>query len=452
MNSFVCPLEFRYGRKEMRSIFEEESKLNKMLLVEASLVKALAALGRIPKEDAESIAKVANTSNVKLERVKEIENEIKHDVMAMVKALTEVSGPAGKYVHLGATSSDILDTSTALQFKEGLEILRKDLEELQDALLNLAVKHRKTVMLARTHGQASIPIAFGLKMAVFALDTNRHLQRIEEAKKRILVGKMSGAAGSGASFGREALELQNLVMKDLGLEADEASTQIVGRDRYAELILLLATIASSIEKFATEIRNLQRSGIEEVSESFDVKKQVGSSTMPHKRNPIVVENICGLARLIRGYVHPALENVPLWHERDLTNSSSERFILPHTFILSDDIIVKMSSVFKNLEVNDKKMLENLNNTKGLIMSEAVMLVLVEKGIGRQEAHEILRRCAVESMDKGKEYKDVLVENDVIKKALSEKELDDAFNPYNYLGASEEIIDTALKICKGERKR
>jgi adenylosuccinate lyase len=448
MSSFVCPLEFRYGRDEMRRIFEEESRLRKMLLVEASLAKAHSSLGTIPGEDAERISAAANTSKVTLERVKEIESETKHDIMALVKALAEASGPSGKYIHLGATSSDILDTASALQFKEAFEIIDDDLKALRKELLTLADKHRKTVMVGRTHGQAAVPTTFGYKMAVFALEVHRHILRLQEAKKRLLVGKMSGAVGTGASFGEDALQLQDLVMEDLGLVADKASTQIVARDRYAELIFIQVNIAASIEKFATEIRNLLRSDIGEVSEGFDVEKQVGSSTMPHKKNPILAENICGLARIVKGFIHPTLDNIPTWHERDLTNSSAERFIIPHTFILTDDIIVKMSKLLSNLGVNEKRMRENIENTKGFIMTENVMLMLVSKDIGRQEAHELVRKSSMSASEKEIGFKEALLKDDAIMKVLSAEEVDAAMNPSNYLGSSERIIDRVAEICKG----
>jgi adenylosuccinate lyase len=448
MSSFVCPLEFRYGRDEMRRIFEEESRLNKMLLVEASLAKAHASLGRIPKEDADNIAKTASSSNVALERVKEIESETKHDIMALVKALSEASGPSGKYVHLGATSSDILDTASALQFKEALEVIDKGLIELRGEFLNLAQRHRKTIMLGRTHGQAAIPTTFGYKMAVFALEVHRHILRIAQARKRLLVGKMSGAVGTGASFGEDALELQDLVMADLGLEADTASTQIVARDRYAELIFIQVNISGSIEKFATEIRNLLRSDIGEVSEGFDAEKQVGSSTMPHKRNPILAENICGLARIVKGFIHPTLDNIPTWHERDLTNSSAERFIIPHTFILTDDIIAKMGRLLRELGVNEKRMRRNLEDAKGFVMAENVMLVLARKGVGRQEAHELVRKSSMKAHETDQGLKEALLANPEIMKVLSTEEVESAMDPSNYLGSSERIIDRVAEICKG----
>jgi adenylosuccinate lyase len=341
----------------MKGIFNEENKLQKMLDVEAALARAHAKVGNISKEYAEMITKIANTEKVKVERVKQIEKEIRHDLMAVVKALAEASGEAGKYVHLGATSSDIVDTATALQLKEAVTILKEDLMKLRGVFLSLARKHKDTVMMGRTHGQSAVPMTFGLKMAVYGLEVHRHLKRLNECEKRILVGKMSGAVGTGAAFGPQALKIQKIVTEDLGVGVEEASTQIVGRDRYTEFVCLLANIASSIEKFATEVRNLQRSEIDEVAEAFDTKKWVGSSTMAHKKNPINCENVCGLARIIRSFVTPTLENMILWHERDLTNSSAERFIIPHICILTDDILIKITNVFDNLEVNKKKMRE-----------------------------------------------------------------------------------------------
>jgi adenylosuccinate lyase len=415
-----------------------------MLDVEAALARAHAKVGNISEEYAEIISKNADTDKVKIERVKQIEKEIRHDLMAVVKAMAEASGKAGKYVHLGATSSDIVDTATALQLKEAAAILKKDLMKLRENFVSLAKKHEDTVMMGRTHGQSAVPMTFGLKMAVYGLEVHRHLKRLNECEKRILVGKMSGAVGTGAAFGPHALKIQKNVMKDLGLGVEEASTQIIGRDRYAEFVCLLANIASSIEKFATEVRNLQRSEIDEVAEAFDTKKWVGSSTMAHKKNPEVCENVCGLARIIRSFATPALENMILWHERDLTNSSAERFIIPHICILTDDIIVKTADVFDNLEVNKKKMRENIEKTKGAIMAEPIMIALTRKGIGRQESHEIVRKCAMEAHAKNKNLKDVLAQHKTIKKALSKKELNDAFDPMKYLGSSKEIIEEVIR--------
>lgn len=407
-----------------------------MLDVEAALASALAKTGNIPKKEAEKISKKADIKYVKISRVKEIESEIQHDIMAMVKALTEVSN--SRYVHFGATSYDIVDTATALQLKDSVKILEKDLIELRKSLLKLAEKHKETIMLGRTHGQSAVPITFGLKMAVFAMEIGRHIERINEAKKRIFVGKMTGAVGTGASFGKDALEIQKIVMNDLGLNTTNATTQILQRDRHAEFVCLLANIASSVEKFATEIRNLQRTEINEAAESFG-KMQVGSSTMAHKKNPVTCEKICGLARIIRCFVIPCFESSVLWHERDLTNSSSERFVLPHVCVLTDEILQDMKNVFDNLTVYPENMRRNLEKSDR-IMAESVMIALTKKGMNRQKAHELVRKC---SMGKGA-FKDILLREKEIRKLLSEKEINDALKPEKYLGCSEKIVENCMK--------
>ncbi|MDI6655520.1 MAG: adenylosuccinate lyase, partial [Candidatus Hydrothermarchaeota archaeon] len=358
----IHPIEYRYGSKEMKAVFEEQNKLQKLLDVEAALARAHARVGNISERDAEVISQKADTKFVKLKRVKEIEEETKHDIMAVVLALSEQCGGAGKYVHLGATSYDIVDTANALQFKEALQIVEKDLLELEGILLELAKKHIKTIAIGRTHGQHATPITYGLKFAVWAREIRRHICRIEESRKRILVGKMSGAVGTMASFGEKGMQIQELVMKNLELIPAEVSTQIVQRDRYAEVILLLALIAATLDKIGREIRNLMRTEIAEVSEPF-AAKQVGSSTMPHKRNPISAEKVCGLARVVKSNVFVALENVSLEHERDLTNSSSERVIIPESFILLDEILKTMKKVLSGLIFHPENIERNLKLTK-----------------------------------------------------------------------------------------
>ncbi|MEM2899997.1 MAG: adenylosuccinate lyase [Thermoplasmata archaeon] len=421
----------------MKRIFDEENRLKKYLEVEVALVEAHAEIGNVPKEAAKNVRK--SVSKVKLERVKEIEEEVKHDLMAVVKAFSEVCGTDGGYIHLGATSNDIIDTAIALQFKEGLALIAKDLVQLRNTIAKLAKKHKNTLMLGRTHGQAALPITFGLKLAVWAFELDRHLERLMETSKRVEVGKMLGAVGTGAAFGKNALRIQKIVMKKLGLGTPHATTQILGRDRYAELVCVLANIASSLEKFATEIRNLQRNEIDEVSEGFKKSKQVGSSTMPQKRNPILSENIVGLGRIVRAFVLPAFENISLWHERDLTNSSSERFIIPHVFVILDDMLFKMNEVISNLEVKKEKMLKNIEDTKGYIMAESVMIRLSEK-IGRQEAHELIRKVSLEGQAKGIAFKEALLSS-MVAKYLSKKEIEDALQPRKYLGIAENIVDS-----------
>ncbi len=445
MDNPVCPLDYRYGRKELKEIFGETSKLQFYLDVEAALARAHAAVGNIPKKAAQEISKKASVRYVSVDRVKQIEQETRHDLMAVTKALSEVcTGDAGKYVHLGATSYDIVDTANALQFAQATELLSQSLQQLRSTLVCLAQKHKKTIMLGRTHGQNSIPITFGLKMAVFALEVDRHLERMHECRSRVLVGKMSGAVGTGAAMGKHVLKIQNLVMKDLRLTAEEVATQIVGRDRYIELVSLLANIAVSVEKFATEIRNLQRSEIGEVSEAFESKKQVGSSTMPQKRNPIVCEQICGLSRVVRSMIIPAYENAIQWHERDLCNSSSERFILPHALILTDYIVYQMNTVFMHLQVYPEKMQRNIDRSLGLPMAEAVMTKLVEKGLGRGQAHELIRTCSHVAFEKNLPLHIVLSEDKTIAKMLSTKELMEAMDPKNYLGVTEQLVDRVVK--------
>lgn len=445
MENPVCPLDFRYGRKEIKDVFGETSKLQYLLDVEAALARAHAAVGNISKKAAEEISKKASVKYVTVKRVNEIERETRHDIMAVTKALSEIcKGDAGKYVHLGATSYDIVDTANALQFAAATDLLKAQVRELRVSLVGLAKEYKNTIMAGRTHGQYSIPITFGLKMAVYAMEVDRHLERLHECKSRLLVGKMSGAVGSGAAMGKHALKIQELVMADLKLGTEEAATQIVGRDRYIELLSVLGNICSSAEKFATEIRNLQRSEIGEVSEAFESKKQVGSSTMPQKRNPILCEQICGLARVVRSFIIPAYENAIQWHERDLCNSSSERFILPHSLIMTDWIVFQMNKVFKSLQVYPERMRENLENSKGLPMAEAVMTRLVEKGMGRGDAHELVRTCSLKAVGENKQLLTVLLENPKVGKLLKKKELEEVMNPRNYLGVSDKIVDQVVK--------
>lgn len=444
----VCPLDYRYGRRELKEIFGEKKRLQYLLDVEAALARAHAKVGNIPKEVAEEISRKASIEYVRIDRVKEIESEIKHDIMAIVRALAEVcDGDAGKYIHLGATSYDIVDTANALQVMEATKYIQKGLKELRNTLLGLAKKYRNTVMVGRTHGQHTIPITFGLKMAGYAMEVERHLERLFECKSRILVGKLSGAVGTGAALGKYALKLQEEMLKDLRLGVEDVSTQIVCRDRYNELVSVLANIATSMEKFATEIRNLQRDEIGEVAEAFEKEKQVGSSTMPHKRNPITCEQICGLARIIRGFLVPTFENSIQWHERDLCNSSGERFILPHTLILTDWIVYKTNNVFKNLRVYPERMRRNFEISKGLPMAESLMTKLIEKGMGRNEAHELMRRISLKAVEENKNLREVFLRE--YKDLLSEEEVDYALNPENYLGVTDEIIERVIK--KLERK-
>lgn len=445
----IHPIDYRYGSEEMKRIWEEENKLQKLLDVEAALARAHAKVGNIPEESARAISEKANTKWVKVERVKEIEAEIHHDIMAVVKALSEVCGEHGKYVHLGATSNDIIDTANALLIKESLEIVLKDLRELRSILKNLAKEHKYTVCIGRTHGQHAVPTTYGMKFAIWLDEIQRHIDRIEEAKKRILVGQMSGAVGTMASFGEKGLEIQRLVMEDLGLKPALITNQIIQRDVYGELMSILALIASTLDKIALEIRNLQRTEILEISEPFG-KKQVGSSTMPHKRNPIRCEKVSGLARVIYSNVIPALLNNPLWHERDLTNSSVERVILPETFILLDEMLKSMKKVLSGLEFFPENIKRNLYLTKNLIMAEPLMLKLTEKGMGRQEAHELVRQLAMKAFEEGRDLLEVVKESEAMK-YLSEEDLE-SLRPENYIGLAPQIVDNVIAYIEEVERR
>ncbi len=441
----ILPIDTgRYGTPEMLRVFDEETRLQKLLDVEAALALAHAEAGNISRKDAEKISSMASIKHVKVERVKAIEKEIKHDIASMVRALSEVCGSSGAYVHLGATSYDIVDTANALQLKDALAIIEKRLVALKEILQKQANQHKATLMIGRTHGQHALPITLGFKFAVWGYEISRHLQRLEECKKRVLVGKISGAVGTQAGLGEHAQLIQELVMKQLKINAAEISTQIVQRDRYAELVCILATVASSLENFATEIRELQRPEIGELFESFEEKKQVGSSTMPHKQNPETCERVCGLARIIRSLTVPALEDVVTWHERDLTQSSAERFILPEACILLDYILNLMCYIVANLRVDEQKMLQNLELTRGIAMSEAVMMALTRKGVNRQEAHELLRKLAIKSNSEKRDFYEVLLEDKFVSSKLSEKEIKDTLNPKKYLGTA---IKQAEKFAK-----
>ena len=440
----VCPLDYRYGTKEMRDIFSEEGKLRRMLMVEAALAEAQARVGMVPTEAAAAISEASTSGRVTAQRVAEIEAETRHDVMSVVKALAEQAGESGAYIHLGATSNDIIDTANALQLKEAWPLIDAACRELRNELARLAKENRTTLQVGRTHGQWAVPTTFGLKMAVYAVEMDRHLERLKEAAPRVLVGKFLGAVGTGAAMGEHALEVQRLVLESLGLGVPVVTLQTTQRDRHAELACLLANIATSVEKFATEVRNLQRSDLGEVQEAFDAAKQVGSSTMAHKRNPISAENVCGLARIVRGMVVPAFENAPLWHERDLTNSSAERFTMSHQLVLTEYILLRSVRLFQKLEVNADAMRANLERAGPDIMAEAVMMVLTEKGVGRQVAHELVRSASMAAKGGQVSFADALLGAPEVSGRITREELEAALRPESYTGHAAELVDLALE--------
>ena len=442
-----CPLDYRYGDEDFKRIWSELGRHERQLEVERALIWAHMQLGKVSKDDYDAVAAISNPDSVTKERVSEIEAETRHDIMALTKAMAEAAGEAGWCIHLGATSNDIVDTAVALQLRDSIILLRKQLCALIEVCADVAERERDTVMLGRTHGQAAVPITFGLKAAVWLDELRRQLIRLDEAAPRIAVGKFLGAVGTGAAQGEHARELQRLIMTHLGLGVPLATTQVVGRDRYIEYVSWLANVAASCEKILQEIRNLQRSEIQEAGEGFDIKKQVGSSTMAHKKNPIKSENASGLARIVRSMIIPTYENALLWHERDLANSSSERFTLSHGSALCEDVINKTRQVLTNMWVDADRCLENIKSQRGLVMAEKVMIELVEHGIPRDEAHEILRSASFEAVDKKIELIDVCSRTPEIAAAFSAEELEAMFDPMNHIGVSGEIVDEAVNLAR-----
>ena len=422
-----------------------------MLDIEAALARAQAKVGDIPPKDATTIAKKASTRNVKLKRVKQIEARTKHETAAVVEALSEACGKSGQYVHMGATSSDILDTATALQVRDALQLILKRLDQLEQTLLTLVQKYASTVCVSRTHGQHALPITLGLKFAVWVREISRHISRLRECTPRVVVGKLTGAVGTMAGLGDRALEVQRLVMQDLKLGTAEVTTQIIQRDRYAELVCALANLASSIDKFSTEIRNLQRTEIDEVREPFDVKSQIGSSAMPHKMNPRLSENISSVAKVVRSLVQPSLESVVTWHERDLTQSAAERFTIPEACILTEHMLTNTNKVLSNLWVSPDQMTRNLNLTGGMELSEALVGALVKKGMRKPKAFNLVRDISIESSTHHRSFQDLVRENTDVARLLSKSELEAIFDPRNYLGKTKELIHIAVEKTLKERR-
>jgi len=435
----------------VKKIFSEETRIEKMLNVEAALVRALAEFNEVPREAADIISQKARVEFVTPERIKELERKFKHDIVALVNALAEQCGDYGEYVHFGATSNDIIDTAWALQLKDSLKVLGEKLIEVSQILCEYALKYKDLVMVGRTHGQHAIPITLGFKFAVYAAEVSRHIERLQEMLKRVLVGKIRGAVGTMASFGPKALEIERKVLEELRLKPAEITTQVVCRDRYAELISWIAITGSTFDKIAIEIRNLQRIEILELAEGFNIDEQIGSSTMPHKQNPVDCEKISGLAKVLRGFVIPSLENIPLWHERDLTNSSSERFVIPLSIIILDEILSTMIKVLKGLRVYPDNMRRNIELSRGAIMAEAVMMALARKGMGRQRAYKLIRELVIKSQLENKDLKSILQENDEVRKFLNIDELNYITTPSNYLGKTEDIILNTIRIVQERMK-
>ncbi len=433
----IHPIDFRYGTPEMKQIWEEDFRLKCLFKVEAALAKAEEEVGLIPKGASSAIACAASAASP--ERAKQIEDEIGHDMMAVVLAMAEVCPDYGEWIHLGATSNDILDTATGLQIKASLDILEPKLKRLLSILLDIAMKNKNLVCAGRTHGQIAVPTTYGLRFAIWASEIARHIDRLQQLRPRVEVGKMSGAVGTQAAYGPHGMEIQKMAIEYLGLNEVDVSNQVIQRDRHAEMICWMALVASTLDKIFVEIRTLQRTEIAEVEEGFG-KKQVGSSTMPHKRNPIKSEQICGLSRIVRAQVLPAFENIPLWDERDLTNSSCERVEFPEAFVLTDHLLTLASRVLSNLRLRHENIERNLNLLHGLNMAENVMVELAKKGVGRQQAHEIMRKASMKAFEEKRELADVLLEEKVVTEHLSPEVIGSLLDPHKYIGTAVEQVE------------
>ena len=414
----------RYTLPEMKKIWDDAHRFEIWLKIELLALEAQQKLGLLSPGDLEKIKKGVSFSP---DRMQEIEKITHHDVIAFLSTLSENLGPESRFIHFGMTSSDVLDTANAFLMKEALDLVLKDIDGVLNSIKNKALQYRYTLIVGRTHGVHAEPTTFGLKMAVWYAEMLRNRERLEKAKENIRVGKVSGAVGN---FAHLDPRVEEYVCKELGLEPDPVSTQIVQRDRYAEVIWALAMVGGSLEKFAVELRSLQRTEIREVEEGFS-KGQKGSSAMPHKKNPITGEQICGLSRVLRGNLMAALENIPLWHERDISHSSVERIILPDCFILTDYLLHTFQRLLDNLVVYPENMKKNLEKSRGLVFSERILLELIKKGLTREEAYALVQRCAMKTWeDESLSFLEVLKKDPSIREHFSPEELESFFD-YKY---------------------
>ncbi len=427
----------RYSREQMARIWSPEERYRKWLDIEILACEALAAKGEIPKKALKNIKAKARFDAA---RVEEIEKTVKHDVIAFLTNVAEYVGEDARYIHMGLTSSDILDTSLAVLLKEAADILLADIDKLLAVLKKKAFKYRKTLMIGRSHGIHAEPTTFGLKMALWHQEMQRNRTRLLRAKDVISYGKISGAVGTFAFIDPS---VEAYVCRKLGLRPAPVSTQIVQRDRHAEYFSMLAIVASSIDKFATEIRHLQRTEVREAEEYFS-PGQKGSSAMPHKRNPVLSENLSGLARLVRSYAVAALEDVALWHERDISHSSVERVIAPDATILLDFMLGRFTGMMENLLVYPERMLANLNLTRGLIFSQRVLLKLIDKGMSREAAYAMVQRNAMKTWSEGGDFKSLLLADKEFQSRLKPADIEEAFRVENFLNHVDDIFNRVFK--------
>jgi adenylosuccinate lyase len=453
VNMPILPIDTgRYGSKEIKQIFEEDQRMRYQIRFEATVALAQGQLGVIPSYASEEIVKVASSNSVNLERIKELEAVSDHDTAAMVEALGErCSSRTRPWIHYGLTSSDVVDTSTSMQIRDVFSIIEPKVSHLAKILINKAVEYQNQPAAGRTHGQHASIIAFGLKFAVWAAEMAMHIKRIEESKKRILRCKTLGVVGTGSLMGEIALAVQDLVAERLGLFPVEAATQVISREGYAEMQFLFALLGSSLDKIAIEIRNLQRTELAEVEEPFR-NGQIGSSAVPIKRNPIKSERVSSLARILHSLVNVSLENIALWHERDLSNSANERFTIPMSGILIDEMLNLIIGVVAELRINKQRIISNIDITRGQIYAEFVLQALIKKGVPRFEAYREVQRVAFVALRQREHFRDAIVRDPLLSKELRGVDLDSLFNPKNHLSASSKIIEKVKSLVIETNKK
>ncbi len=449
----ILPIDSgRYGTKEMLDIFSEQKKVNYQLEIEGTAAIAQSDIGIIPKTVGKIIHNAAMSGKITVKRIKELEAKSDHDTAALVESLSEkCTKNARPWIHYGLTSNDLVDTSNSMQMRDALQIIESKVAKMALLLAKRAVQHGKIPAVGRTHGQHASIISFGLKFANWAAEMAKHVERIEEIKKRILICKTLGVVGTGSLMGTKSLEVQKRVAKRLNLFPADVTTQIVPRERYAEYVFELALIGATLEKIAIEIRNLQRTEIGEVAEQFK-KGQMGSSAVPVKRNPTKSERVSSLSKILRSQIAITFENIPLWHERDLSNSANERFVLPTAAILVDEMLETMIKVISNLMVNEKRIVDNLYITKGQIFAEFVLEALIKKGVPRFIAYRDVQRVAFEAKDKEIQYIDAIKNDKAFSTKLTKKEIDSIFSPEKHLGASPLIISNVNKLVQETIKK
>ena len=449
----ILPIDSgRYGSDEIRKIFEEDNRLRYQLYFEAEVAISQGKLKIIPRNASREISRIARSNKITIKRIKELESISEHDTASMVQAISEHCSPLTRpWIHYGLTSNDVVDTSTSMQLKNAFEIIEQKISKLISLLLIKVKRYSTLPSVGRTHGQHASIISFGLKFAIWANELSQHIERIEEGKKRFLMCKTLGVVGTGSLMGSRALDVQNYVAKALGLYSIEAATQVIPRERLAEVQFIISLIGSTLDKMATEIRNLQRTEIGEVEEPFK-KGQLGSSAVPVKRNPIKSERITSLARILRSFSTIAQENISLWHERDLSNSANERFTIPMGVILLDEMVNNMIKVIEGLSINRQKILNNINKTNGRIFAEFILEALVKKGFPRMKAYDNIQRIAFETLTSDKDFKVAIMDDPSIGSTLSEHELRIIFDPKNHLAASTKIINNVINKVGHIRKK